>query len=131
MWCRGLCFFSSRRPHTRCALVTGVQTCALPISVTSNPTESWVWAGTGSPILLFDSAVTANRRKKIQFTGSQGYASNDLAAFQQRSAERRVGHACVSTCSSRWSPDSYNKKSQQLTDETHTQRRKHHTLKHS
>src|SRR3546814_5847443 len=29
-----LCFFfSSRRRHTRCALVTGVQTCALPISV--------------------------------------------------------------------------------------------------
>src|SRR3546814_9180319 len=29
------CFFlfSSRRRHTRCALVTGVQTCALPISL--------------------------------------------------------------------------------------------------
>src|SRR3546814_14381359 len=32
--CSGLVgfFFSSRRRHTRCALVTGVQTCALPIS---------------------------------------------------------------------------------------------------
>src|SRR3546814_5123748 len=29
MWC--CFFFSSRRRHTRCALVTGVQTCALPI----------------------------------------------------------------------------------------------------
>src|SRR3546814_8682280 len=28
-------FFSSRRRHTRCALVTGVQTCALPISLWS------------------------------------------------------------------------------------------------
>src|SRR3546814_18321972 len=28
-------FFSSRRRHTRCALVTGVQTCALPIFVES------------------------------------------------------------------------------------------------
>src|SRR3546814_7266213 len=28
-----LFFFSSRRRHTRCALVTGVQTCALPISI--------------------------------------------------------------------------------------------------
>src|SRR3546814_14747651 len=28
-----LFFFSSRRRHTRCALVTGVQTCALPILV--------------------------------------------------------------------------------------------------
>src|SRR3546814_3103059 len=27
-----LFFFSSRRRHTRCALVTGVQKCALPIS---------------------------------------------------------------------------------------------------
>src|SRR3546814_4836872 len=26
-------FFSSRRRHTRCALVTGVQTCAIPISL--------------------------------------------------------------------------------------------------
>src|SRR3546814_6979848 len=26
-------FFASRRRHTRCALVTGVQTCALPILV--------------------------------------------------------------------------------------------------
>src|SRR3546814_7242233 len=26
-----VCVFSSRRRHTRCALVTGVQTCALPI----------------------------------------------------------------------------------------------------
>src|SRR3546814_11182538 len=30
-WC-GSFFVSSRRRHTRCALVTGVQTCALPIS---------------------------------------------------------------------------------------------------
>src|SRR3546814_856601 len=29
--CQFLFFFSSRRRHTRCALVTGVQTCALPI----------------------------------------------------------------------------------------------------
>src|SRR3546814_3688806 len=32
--CSVICFFfSSRRRHTRCALVTGVQTCALPIFV--------------------------------------------------------------------------------------------------
>src|SRR3546814_14301272 len=30
-------FFSSRRRHTRCALVTGVQTCALPISAPPAP----------------------------------------------------------------------------------------------
>src|SRR3546814_2587421 len=32
-------FFSSRRRHTRCALVTGVQTCALPIA------DGAVWGG--------------------------------------------------------------------------------------
>src|SRR3546814_16343809 len=31
-WNSYIFFFSSRRRHTRCALVTGVQTCALPIS---------------------------------------------------------------------------------------------------
>src|SRR3546814_9007777 len=30
-------FCSSRRRHTRCALVTGVQTCALPICLTFAP----------------------------------------------------------------------------------------------
>src|SRR3546814_17216314 len=29
-------FFSSRRRHTRCALVTGVQTCALPICASAH-----------------------------------------------------------------------------------------------
>src|SRR3546814_13980851 len=36
-WC--VFFFSSRRRHTRCALVTGVQTCALPISRPSRRIE--------------------------------------------------------------------------------------------
>src|SRR3546814_609639 len=40
-------FFSSRRRHTRCALVTGVQTCALPISTTPSrprcPAEPRAW----------------------------------------------------------------------------------------
>src|SRR3546814_13587208 len=39
----GVVFFSSRRRHTRCALVTGVQTCALPIYLVAHkrrpPTE--------------------------------------------------------------------------------------------
>src|SRR3546814_14249196 len=45
----GVCyfFFSSRRRHTRCALVTGVQTCALPIFPSFNesfglPTTGYV-----------------------------------------------------------------------------------------
>src|SRR3546814_18472153 len=50
-----LVFCSSRRRHTRCALVTGVQTCALPIS-----------AGALSPsidLLQYDFARTAPRRE--------------------------------------------------------------------
>src|SRR3546814_4543954 len=35
-----LFFFSSRRRHTRCALVTGVQTCALPISLVKRQAEA-------------------------------------------------------------------------------------------
>src|SRR3546814_8865149 len=48
-------FFSSRRRHTRCALVTGVQTCALPIfgpgagsgylPIVRAKTESWALFG--------------------------------------------------------------------------------------
>src|SRR3546814_7195023 len=34
-------FFSSRRRHTRCALVTGVQTCALPICGAVHERKSW------------------------------------------------------------------------------------------
>src|SRR3546814_7405608 len=36
-------FFSSRGRHTRCALVTGVQTCALPISKTLGELAEHVW----------------------------------------------------------------------------------------
>src|SRR3546814_2777552 len=37
-------FFSSRRRHTRCALVTGVQTCALPISAAQNTVTRYFWS---------------------------------------------------------------------------------------
>src|SRR3546814_10855161 len=56
------CFFSSRRRHTSCALWTGVQTCALPISffddlsaevtdkgfLVTSTEELFQWARTGS-----------------------------------------------------------------------------------
>src|SRR3546814_2862401 len=46
-------FFSSRRRHTRCALVTGVQTCALPISYAHLPmprmTNTYMLAGESDP----------------------------------------------------------------------------------
>src|SRR3546814_6981511 len=56
--CRVVCelclfFFSSRRRHTRCALVTGVQTCALPILVYVH-----AWTGLdGGRLTLADSST--------------------------------------------------------------------------
>src|SRR3546814_4603176 len=69
-------FFSSRRRHTRCALVTGVQTCALPIWSTCAGATSPTWASPRRP----------------------------TCRSSWRSEERRVGKECVSTCRSRWSP---------------------------
>src|SRR3546814_1185656 len=45
-------FFSSRRRHTRCALVTGVQTCALPISMDDGVKLYYESTGSGFPILF-------------------------------------------------------------------------------
>src|SRR3546814_1285916 len=80
-------FFSSRRRHTRCALVTGLQTCALPIlSMREQARRAGV------------QAATMTRLAKA--IGLDGYE----ALRQSRSEERRVGKECVSTCRSRWSP---------------------------
>src|SRR3546814_1283885 len=55
LFCVYLCFFSSRRRHTRCALVTGVQTCALPICWRNCSTRP------GSPTVV-SAADAAGRR---------------------------------------------------------------------
>src|SRR3546814_10632653 len=48
-------FFSSRRRHTRCALVTGVQTCALPIWA-DDETAIYEWTpGKELPSRLFST----------------------------------------------------------------------------
>src|SRR3546814_5944539 len=62
-----LFFFSSRRRHTRCALVTGVQTCALPIfaSYTINY-EAWV-PGLQVPF-VFAAVELAEQRELYVFT---------------------------------------------------------------
>src|SRR3546814_4764913 len=46
-------FFSSRRRHTRCALVTGVQTCALPIYKVSGGAYEY-FNGMSMPDLIKD-----------------------------------------------------------------------------
>src|SRR3546814_7986672 len=95
----GLCsfFFSSRRRHTRCALVTGVQTCALPICAVAPCRHRHVG--------VF-GLVQRGRIEPIAFGGGrhfgrgQGFGRDGF----RRSEERRVGKECVSTCRSRWSP---------------------------
>src|SRR3546814_8475657 len=44
-------FFASRRRHTRFALVTGVQTCALPISHRIETVGSASWIRTNDPVI--------------------------------------------------------------------------------
>src|SRR3546814_12621151 len=93
----GIFFVSSRRRHTRCALVTGVQTCALPISSKSlapslhrywRPVEQYLHR----PQLGMNDIETWSPGARVVTPGPT------------RSEERRVGKECVSTCRSRWSP---------------------------
>src|SRR3546814_2308126 len=53
-----LFFFSRRRRHTRCALVTGVQTCALPISSRSGGVM-WI---PNNPIMKRDGIADSDER---------------------------------------------------------------------
>src|SRR3546814_2413652 len=90
-------FFSSRRRHTRCALVTGVQTCALPISRERDPLAA---------IRLERDVVTAaGQFDRAQIATLQIEQRRRIdTAIVLRSEARRVGKECVSTCRSRWSP---------------------------
>src|SRR3546814_3025735 len=51
--------FSSRRRHTRCALVTGVQTCALPIFHARRPHMEALFAKLGKAGIARDSLYLA------------------------------------------------------------------------
>src|SRR3546814_6584728 len=48
------CFCSCRRRHTRCALVSGVQTCALPICVSRVGAAAATLETLDTPCLLLD-----------------------------------------------------------------------------
>src|SRR3546814_14805476 len=79
-------FFSSRGRHARCALVTGVQTCALPISPPPAPPPG-------------------------RYRGGGPAARSVVGPGGPRSEERRAGKECVRTCRSRWSTYHLKKKS--------------------
>src|SRR3546814_8502471 len=89
-------FFSSRRRYTRCALVTGVQTCALPISFV-------FFIGFKIAFEPFHMTVAFEGEDVgRQAVKEEAVVADDHGAA--RSEERRVGKECVSTCRSRWSP---------------------------
>src|SRR3546814_5682194 len=68
-----MCFFcASRRRHTRCALVTGGQTCALPILL------HWGDA-TGIGITLFDQNGMRPRRASINGETRRTVANDRLS----------------------------------------------------
>src|SRR3546814_3016660 len=98
-------FFSSRRRHTRCALVTGVQTCALPIYLhVASGTETCLDAGTKVHVkagvnLVLEAGVMISLK-----VGGSSITIGPAGVTLDRSEERRVGKECVSTCRSRWSP---------------------------
>src|SRR3546814_10681665 len=98
--------FASRSRHTRCALVTGVQTCALPICLAR------LHYGPNG----FRAQHMVARRQGAESIGAIVQAGEAVAAGDQhgrksvgrenrtptRSEERRVGKECVSTFCSRW-----------------------------
>src|SRR3546814_19967160 len=128
--CYYFIFFSSRRRHTRCALVTGVQTCALPICTTFAGPDFKVglWWLAGLYLIhslaeLCISPVGLSMITKLSIARVVGlmmgvwFLSISVAQYVAdiveqvarvetvgRSAERRVGKECVSTCSTRWVP---------------------------
>src|SRR3546814_7676222 len=109
-----LFFFSSRRRHTRCALVTGVQTCALPICFMKtmvDPAVNWLydmepseWTGgrrIGAPrgkTLGGSSSINGhiyNRGQRMDFDGwsqrgNRGWGYADCLPYFRR-CEKRLG----------------------------------------
>src|SRR3546814_6024885 len=111
-------FFSSRRRHTRCALVTGVQTCALPIYRLARMATQEMGKTYASAIAEVEKCVAGfrhyARNGPAMLEPQQQPLGNGVAELCwqplgpvlaiMRSEERRVGEACVRTCRSRWSP---------------------------
>src|SRR3546814_11800405 len=118
-----LCFSSRRRP-TRCALVTGVQTCALPICRWRRDRAQWVWQVQGERERRSPRPQSRDRRNHPDpcleeadlYTrqGGQGPAQRLSDEPAVRSEERRVGKGGVSTCRSGWSPYHEKKKTKKI-----------------
>src|SRR3546814_9328300 len=95
-------FLSSRKRHTRCALVTGVQTCALPILIFVEQCHNLAhhdMHGIVAHFLRDGDELHAILRELADIE-----LKLEMIAEEARSEERRVGKECVSTCRSRWPP---------------------------
>src|SRR3546814_9480468 len=99
-------FFSSRRRHTRCALVTGVQTCALPIymAVAIDPTSGTQSPALGQYFMVVMTLIFLALGAHLQWFALLIDSYRIFPPGHTRSEERRVGKECVSPCRSRWSP---------------------------
>src|SRR3546814_17317370 len=103
-------FFSSRRRHTRCALVTSSDVCS---------SDLFVW--TGGDCHLYSNHLEQARlqlsrkprplpkltiRRRPDAIDQYEYEDFEITEYDpHRSEERRVGKECGSTCRSRWMPD--------------------------
>src|SRR3546814_17845848 len=86
-------FFSSRRRHTRCALVTGVQTCALPISPALDNQTSAKRPYRGWCVTAFDSHRQRRREEE-----AIGCCKDEHCAKQQ---QFRCQQRTIETCEKR------------------------------
>src|SRR3546814_8788673 len=100
-----LFFFSGRRRHTRCALVTGVQTCALPILIRGQrPVLLELDQTIGVDAVALPRLGRAELLMRPAFLDLKPCLKLWVIELGARPEERRVGKECVSTCRSRWSP---------------------------
>src|SRR3546814_13817876 len=90
--------FSSRRRHTRCALVTGVQTCALPISrnrlaaaVVRNAYPVVPALAAVNHAIAADVSVYGNCRPPSLSGNDAARKPPSIKAASARPEERRVG----------------------------------------
>src|SRR3546814_16201276 len=105
-------FEANGRRHPRCASVTGVQTCALPIYFTYVARAPSTSGGTtisrsSSPGAMLVSNTSTNRSS---IGNSRRPAPDSKPATAPRSEERRVGNERDSRCRSRASPYHQHKK---------------------
>src|SRR3546814_8037259 len=96
-------FFSSRRRHTRCALVTGVQTCALPI-YRNRHEHAWC-TGMLVPMHILRPTTACVLSAAFMLGGCTQEdpepPERTIGSSEWRSEERRVGKECVGTRRSR------------------------------